>query len=114
MNIIFKLAVFKSVLKLYFQRIAFERNPNKHQQKMWRKVQNKVLTASPLYKSFSKKDLIEFPVQEKKEFMKNFNGINTKGIDVKQAIEVATRSEKSRNFSPTLNGLTVGLSTGTS
>ena len=46
--------------------------------------------------------------------MKNFNGINTKGIDVKQAIEVATRSEKSRNFSPTLNGLTVGLSTGTS
>ena len=47
MNSIFKLAVFKSVLKLYFQRIAFERNPNKQQQKMWRKVQNKVLTASP-------------------------------------------------------------------
>ena len=72
MTIIFKLAVFKSVLKLYFQRIAFERNPNKHQQKMWRKVQNKVLTASPLYKSFSKKDLIEFPVQEKKVFHKFF------------------------------------------
>lgn len=28
MNIIFKLKVFKSVLKLYFQRIAFERNPS--------------------------------------------------------------------------------------
>ena len=97
MNIIFKLEVLKSVLKLYFQRIAFERNPKKHQQKMWRKVQKKVLTVSPLYKSFSKKDLIEFPVQEKKEFMKNFNGINTKGIDIKQAIDVATRSEKSRD-----------------
>ena len=114
MNIIFKLEVFKSILKLYFQRISFERNPEKHQQKMWQKVQKNVLTVSPLYKSFSKKDLIEFPVQEKKEFMKNFNGINTKGVDIKQAIDVATRSEKSRNFSPTLNGLTVGLSTGTS
>jgi hypothetical protein len=30
--------------------------------------------------------------------MKNFNGINTKGIDIKQAIEVATRSEKSRKL----------------
>ena len=28
---------------------------------MWQKVQKKVLTVSPLYKSFSKKDLIEFP-----------------------------------------------------
>ena len=113
-NIIFKLEVFKSILKLYFQRISFERNPEKHQQKMWQKVQKNVLTVSPLYKSFFKKDLIEFPVQEKKEFMKNFNGINTKGVDIKQAIDVATCSEKSRNFSPTLNGLTVGLSTGTS
>ena len=114
MNIIFKLEVFKSVLKLYFQRITFERNPKKHQQKMWRKFQTQVLTSSPLYKSSSEKDLFEFPVQEKTEFMKNFNEINTKGIDIKQAIDLATRSEKSRNFSPTLNGLTVGLSTGTS
>ena len=110
----FKIEIFISILRLYFQRIAFERNPKKHQQKMWRKVQRQVLTVSPFYKSFSDKDLIEFPIQEKKQFMKNFNVINTKGIDIKQAIDIATRSEKSRNFSPTINGLTVGLSTGTS
>ena len=46
--------------------------------------------------------------------MGNFNEINTKGVDLKQAIDVATRSENSRDFSPTLNGFTVGLSTGTS
>ena len=93
----FKIKIFISALRLYFQRRAFERNPKKHQQKMWRKVQRQVLTVSPFYKSFSDKDLIEFPIQEKKQFMKNFNVINTKGIDIKQAIDIATRSEKSRN-----------------
>ena len=56
----FKIKIFISALRLYFQRIAFERNPKKHQQKMWRKVQRQVLTVSPFYKSFSDKDLITF------------------------------------------------------
>ena len=114
MNVIFKLEVLKSILKLHFQRKSFERNPKKHQQKMWRNFQHTVLPMSPFYQSYFKRELTEFPVLEKKEFMENFNEINTKGIDLKQAIDVATRSENSRNFSPTLNGFTVGLSTGTS
>jgi putative adenylate-forming enzyme len=114
MNVIFKLEVLKSILKLHFQRKAFERNPKKHQQKMWRKFQSTVLTISPFYQSYLKKELADFPVLEKKEFIGNFNEINTKGVDLKQAIDVATRSENSRDFSPTLNGFTVGLSTGTS
>ena len=114
MNVIFKFEVLKSILKLYFQRKAFERNPKKHQQRMWRKFQSTVLPISPFYRSYLKKELTELPVLEKKEFMGNFNEINTKGIDLKQAIDIATRSENSRDFSPTLNGYTVGLSTGTS
>ena len=81
---------------------------------MWRKFQSTVLPISPFYRSYLKKELTELPVLEKKEFMGNFNEINTKGIDLKQAIDIATRSENSRDFSPTLNGYTVGLSTGTS
>ena len=51
MNVIFKFEVLKSILKLYFQRKAFERNPKKHQQRMWRKFQSggikeKILAAS--------------------------------------------------------------------
>ena len=114
MNVIFKFEVLKSILKLYFQRKAFERNPKKQQQRMWRKFQSTVLPISPFYQFYLKKELTEFPVLEKKEFMGNFNEINTKGIDLKQAIDIATRSENSRDFSPTLNGYTVGLSTGTS
>ena len=72
MNVIFKLEVLKSILKLHFQRKAFERNPKKHQQKMWRKFQSTVLTISPFYQSYLKKELADFPVLEKKEFIGNF------------------------------------------
>ena len=55
MNVIFKFEVLKSILKLYFQRKAFERNPKKHQQRMWRKFQSTVLPISPFYRSYLKK-----------------------------------------------------------
>ena len=114
MKFAFKFEILKSLLKLYFERLAFERNPEKHQKKMWNKFQKNVLSASPLYKSFSHLPLDKFFIQEKKEFMKNFNLINTKSIDINEAMNVAKSAEESRDFSPTLNGITIGFSTGTS
>ena len=35
MKFAFKFEILKSLLKLYFERLAFERNPEKHQKKMW-------------------------------------------------------------------------------
>ena len=55
-----------------------------------------------------------FPPINKALFMEHFNEINTCGIDREQAMEVAMNAESGRDFSPTLNGITVGLSTGTS
>lgn len=54
------------------------------------------------------------PTVDKKTMMDNFDGFNTVGLSKDAAMEVALHAERSRDFSPTLNGYTVGLSSGTS
>jgi putative adenylate-forming enzyme len=54
------------------------------------------------------------PQISKAAFMAEFDLINTKGIKLNEAMQVAIESEKSRNFKSNLDGITVGLSTGTS
>lgn len=54
------------------------------------------------------------PTVDKRLMMDNFDLFNTRGVGREEALEVALRAERSRDFAPTLNGLTVGLSSGTS
>jgi putative adenylate-forming enzyme len=56
----------------------------------------------------------KFPMMDKATFMQQFEQVNTRGILRTDAMEVATQAENSRNFSPMINGITVGLSSGTS
>jgi putative adenylate-forming enzyme len=56
----------------------------------------------------------ELPTVDKLQMMANFSDFNTLGIAREKAFEVALRAELDRNFSPTLEGCTVGLSSGTS
>lgn len=56
----------------------------------------------------------EFPLIEKKSMMENFSRLNTVGIDRDEAFALALRAEQTRDFSAVLNGVTVGLSSGTS
>jgi putative adenylate-forming enzyme len=51
---------------------------------------------------------------DKATMMKNFDSFNTRGISKDEAMNVALAAERSRDFAPTLSGLTVGLSSGTS
>lgn len=46
--------------------------------------------------------------------MANFDAINTVNIKLEEALAVAIKSEENRDFSPTIKGITVGLSSGTS
>lgn len=55
-----------------------------------------------------------FPIIEKSLMMGNFDDLNTAGITKEQAFAEAYEAENSRNFKPTLQGVTVGLSSGTS
>lgn len=50
----------------------------------------------------------------KASFMAHFDEINTVDIQLSRAMEVAARAEQTRDFSPEINGITIGLSSGTS
>ena len=54
------------------------------------------------------------PLMDKTSMMAHFDRLNTVGIKKDEAFAVALRAEESRDFVPTLNGMTVGLSSGTS
>nr|MDQ2731854.1 adenylate cyclase [Armatimonadota bacterium] len=54
------------------------------------------------------------PTSDKAAMMAHFNDFNTRGVDGAEALEAALQAERSRDFSPTIGNLTVGLSSGTS
>ncbi len=54
------------------------------------------------------------PTTDKAWMMANFDGFNTLGIRGTEAMAVALRAEATRDFVPTLHGVTVGISSGTS
>ncbi|RYZ69577.1 MAG: adenylate cyclase [Proteobacteria bacterium] len=56
----------------------------------------------------------ELPVSEKRDMMAEFSDFNTAQITRDEALSTALEAEQSRDFSPELRGVTVGLSSGTS
>lgn len=56
----------------------------------------------------------EWPVLGKAEMMRHFDTWNTAGVTLEAAWALATAAERTRDFSATLSGITVGLSSGTS
>jgi phenylacetate-CoA ligase len=73
---------------------------------------------SPFYRDhWAGHDLIAWgtlPTMDKRLMMANFARFNTIGVSADEALEVALRAERSRDFTPKLRGVTVGLSSGTS
>jgi putative adenylate-forming enzyme len=73
---------------------------------------------SPFYlRHWTGHDLYEWrslPTVDKAAMMAHFNTFNTRGISKEEAMRVALAAERSRDFAPTVRGLTVGLSSGTS
>lgn len=56
----------------------------------------------------------DWPVVSKAEMMQHFDAWNTAGVSFEAAWALATEAERTRDFSATLDGITVGLSSGTS
>ncbi|UQZ85626.1 hypothetical protein SK3146_04915 [Paenibacillus konkukensis] len=55
-----------------------------------------------------------FPVIGKTEMMEHFDRLNTAGVLKEQAFALALRAEQTRDFTPMLGSVTIGLSSGTS
>lgn len=111
----FKLRIISNLLSLRYNRKLHKANLKKLQAKRWAKMQF-TLQQSPFYEDLSnrKQELKNYPVINKSIFMEHFNSINTRRIKRDEAFALAIKSEKSRNFSPMINGVTIGLSSGTS
>lgn len=67
-----------------------------------------------LFKDSDVADWRAFPTTDKAAMMAHFDGFNTAGVKLEDAMRVALRAEADRDFAPKLNGLTVGLSSGSS
>jgi putative adenylate-forming enzyme len=73
-----------------------------------------VLPRSPLYAPLAREPFTAWPIMTKARWMAEFDRINTAGITLAEAAAAAEQAERSRDFAPTVRGVTVGLSTGTS
>lgn len=68
---------------------------------------------APFYREYAGRPLPVLPIVDKATVLGNFASFNTRGITLEQALTVAERAERTRDFSPTIDGVTVGLSSGT-
>jgi len=92
-----------------------------YQERRARQIVTYSLHHSPFYRSHWAREADKapqhwrsLPTVDKQLMMEHFDFFNTRGITRDAAMEVALQAERSRDFRPVLNGLTVGLSSGTS
>ena len=104
-----KLSILIYFIKLRFSRIFRSNKISKSMKKSWIKT----LYSSPYYSDLLKKNQ-KFPTMQKELFMEYFGSINTVGIKKEVALKLAFESEKTRDFSPSINNISIGLSSGTS
>lgn len=78
----------------------------------------RVLPRSPFYQQhfagLEIADWRQWPTIDKSLMMANFDSLNTVGVKLDAAMALALEAEQTRNFTRKLNGMTVGLSSGTS
>lgn len=111
----FKLKIIFNLITLRLNRRWYASNLKRLRAKRWRKLQ-KTLQHSPFYRDLvaKKTPLEEYPLVNKALFMEHLDEINTVGVEREAAFSIALEAENSRDFSPMINGVTIGLSSGTS
>ena len=114
-------------LRLLWHYVQARRNFRRWQDReklhLWQDAQverhlQRILPRSAYYRDLCRagagKNWRQLPASNKASLMAHFDDWNTAGIQMSEAWEIAERAERTRDFHPTLNGITVGLSSGTS
>ncbi|MEO0734035.1 MAG: F390 synthetase-related protein [Bacteroidota bacterium] len=111
----FRLQVLWYFLRLRYARWRYRGRTADLQQHRWHRLR-KTLLCSPFYAHLVLDGAphADYPLMDKARFMARFNTINTLGIRRDEAEALAERAEQERDFAPLLNGVAVGLSSGTS
>ena len=105
----------------YYYRTIFLKNHlnsmeklNSYQKSQFKTLVKKELHQSPFYKEYLGKPFHEWPIMNKNLMMDHFDEINTQKIKKADALNNALKAEETRDFSPLINNISVGLSSGTS
>ncbi len=69
---------------------------------------------SAYFASYRKLPLAQWPTMNKALMLEHFDAMNTEGVTLAQAMDAAMAAEQSRDFTPAVGDITVGLSSGTS
>ena len=77
------------------------------------RFRRRVLATVPFHAANAHLDLAALPLMTKERLLENFQACNRAGITLDQATRVAAEAERSRDFSPAIGDVTVGLSSGT-
>ena len=104
-----KLQILYWFLRLRISRLTYHNKVSAAFIRYWKQT----LAASPFYRKLVAQHS-DFPTMNKQTFMEHFDEINTVSIRKADAFAVALKSEESRDFSPMINGISIGLSSGTS
>jgi putative adenylate-forming enzyme len=96
------------------QRLRTREQIEAHQQRRWQAMRARIAHAAPFYAGYKDLPLEQWPLMEKRTWMRHFDTINTASITLTQAYALAERAEHTRDFRPALGDISVGLSTGTS
>lgn len=84
------------------------------QARRFQRFASKTLSKSPFYQPYAGKPLAHYPLVDKSIMVANFDAMNTRQLRGDRILEVASASERSRDFKPMLGDISVGLSSGTS
>lgn len=84
------------------------------QQTKLKRQLEQVTQQSPYYQPYKGSVLLDFPVMKKQHWMSHFDQINTRGLKKDLAMKLALQGEKTREFESRYQGISVGLSSGTS
>ena len=85
-----------------------------YQNKQLKKLIKNTLSKSMFYQPYLNTSFHDWPIMNKSTMMKHFDEINTVKITKADALFVALKAEETRDFSPLVNQIAVGLSSGTS
>ena len=109
-----KIYIIKNYIYYRLKKYKSRKKLEKYQQRKIKKQLKFITKNSEFYSTYKGKELKDFPIMNKKVMMDNFNSLNTVNIDKNEALDFAIDCERKRNFSPKLNNITIGLSSGTS
>lgn len=88
------------------------------QERQVRAFLGRMRSQSPFYQEYFKgldvREWRSFSTIDKASMMENFDRLNTVGIGREDAFALALKSEETRDFTPDIGGITIGLSSGTS